>query len=80
MLHLQPSPNKRTGHNGLTSETPIYTLGLGTAANEKLAKFYSDKATGQKRDWERQQDRQDRAANNMLTGFVVGTILGAALF
>jgi TPR repeat protein len=58
----------------------MYTLGSGTAANEKLAKFYSDKAAEQKRDWERQQDRQNRAANNMLTGFVVGTILGASLF
>jgi hypothetical protein len=58
----------------------MFQLGRGTAKDEELAKFYVGKAAEQKRDWEREQDRHDRAASNMLTGFVMGAVLGAALF
>lgn len=58
----------------------MYQLGRGTKKDLTLSKFYGDKAAEQKRDFERQQDRADRARSDMLHTFVFGAVLGAALF
>jgi hypothetical protein len=61
----------------------MYILGQGTPRDPELSRFYAAKAAEQKRDWERQQDRADRAAGSAgaaLTGFVMGSILGALFF
>jgi hypothetical protein len=61
----------------------MYMLGQGTAPDPNLSNFYAAKASEQKREWERNQDRADRAAAsraNMLTGFVMGAVFGALLF
>src|SRR5580698_2689998 len=61
----------------------MYMLGQGTPRDPELSRFYAAKAAEQKRDWERQQDRADRAtrtAGAALTGFVMGAVLGALMF
>lgn len=60
----------------------IYTLGEGTEKNPELARFYGDKAEAQKRDAihekERQEDREDRAADR--AAYVLGQAFGSFLF